>query len=97
MAIADSATGPSFAADGRNNAELSEVGPQGIGKLGALAHQDPPNPMQHHDGLLLSRLDADEAHGRPGHRLADRLRICLVVLAALDVGFTYCAGISFTS
>ena len=75
-----------LAVDRRNNAELGQVGPQGIPKLGALAHQDPPNPMQHHDVLLLCRLHANEAHGRPGHRLADRFRICRVVLAALDVG-----------
>ena len=41
---------------------------------------------QHHDTLLLRGLHAHEAHGRPRHRFADRLRICRVVLAALHVG-----------
>jgi len=54
--------------------------------------RDLPSPMQHPDALLLHRVHANEAHGRQ-----DRLCICRVVLAALDIGFTYCAGISFAS
>lgn len=37
------------------------------------------------DRLLFGSLDRDETHGRPGHRLADCLRIDGVVLTALNV------------
>src|ERR1700688_205616 len=36
--------------------------------------------------LLLGRFDLYETHGRPPHRLADRLGVGRIVLVALDVG-----------
>src|SRR5688572_32544307 len=42
--------------------------------------------MQRQCGLLLDRLDGDEAHGRSGDCLADRLRITRISLAPLNVG-----------
>jgi hypothetical protein len=42
--------------------------------------------MQREGSLLLDRLDRDEAHGRSGDRLADRLRITGISLAPLHVG-----------
>ncbi len=45
-----------------------------------------PRLVKHQDGLLSGALDWNETHLRPRHRLADRLRVGRVVLAALDVG-----------
>ena len=42
--------------------------------------------MQHQTALLLRRFDLHEAHGRPSHRLTDRLGVSGIVLVALDVG-----------
>ena len=56
-----------------------------VRELDALTHQHQPNPMQHHHALLLGALHLDEAHGRPGHRLADRLGISRIVLLPLHV------------
>jgi hypothetical protein len=53
---------------------------------GLLLDQELADPMQLADALLLDRLHRHEAHGRPRHRLADRLRVGGVVLVALDVG-----------
>ena len=41
--------------------------------------------MRHEGRLLVDRLDGDEPHGRPGHRLADRGGIGGIVLAAPHV------------
>src|ERR1039458_8737033 len=42
--------------------------------------------MQHQPALLLGRFDLYKTHGRPPHRLADRLGVGRIVLVALDVG-----------
>jgi hypothetical protein len=42
--------------------------------------------VQHQGGLLLLRLDRDEPHRWPRHRLTDRRRIIRIVLAAFEVG-----------
>jgi hypothetical protein len=53
--------------------------------------------MQQHSSLLLRHLDRHKAHRRPLDRLANRFGIGGILLIALDVRFTYCAGISRTS
>ena len=60
--------------------------PQGIDHLGPLPHQKIARSMQHQPALLLGRFDLHETHGRPPHRLADRLGVGGIVLVALDVG-----------
>jgi hypothetical protein len=62
------------------------VSAQAIDQHGALAHQQFPRAMQDQHALLLFALHRHEAHVRPCHRLADRLGIGRVVLAALEVG-----------
>ena len=57
-------------ANRRRNPELGQVRPHRVRQLRALAAEDQADPMQHHRALLLGRLDADEAHGRSGHRVA---------------------------
>ena len=42
--------------------------------------------MQHQTARLLRRFDLHNAHGRPSHRLTDRLGVSGIVLVALDVG-----------
>ena len=68
------------------NAELSHMRPQRIDQLGPLPHQKIPHSMRHQLALLLGRFDLDKTHGRPPHRLTDRLGIGGIVLVALDVG-----------
>jgi hypothetical protein len=57
-----------------------------IGKLDPLAHQHQPDPVQHHDALLLRALHVDKAHRRSSDRLADRLRIGRIVLDIRPTG-----------
>ena len=68
----------------------SQPGRQGyeprVGQQAPVAHQQQAGPMQHHHALLLRGLHGNKAHGRPAHRLADRLGIGGVVLLPLDVG-----------
>jgi hypothetical protein len=40
--------------------------------------------MQSQQVHLLGRLDADKMHGRPLHRLGDRLSIAIVILVPLE-------------
>src|SRR4030095_2527710 len=74
----------SITALGRHNTELGQVSAQGIAQHRTLAHQQLPGPVQHQGGLLLLRLDRDEPHRRPRHRLTDRGRIIRIVLAAFE-------------
>jgi hypothetical protein len=71
--------------------------PDRVRELNALAHQREPNPVEHHDALLLRAFDHDEAHRRAGDCFADRLRIGSVILLALyiwlDVARRHQAGI----
>ena len=60
--------------------------PQGIDHLGPLPHQKIARPMQHQPALLLDRFDLHKTHGRPPHRLADRLGVGRIVLVALYIG-----------
>ena len=69
-----------------HNAELGQMRPQGIDYLGPLPHQKVARPMQHQPALLLDRFDLHKPHGRPPHRLADRLGVGGIVLVALDIG-----------
>jgi hypothetical protein len=51
-----------------------------------VANQPVAQAEQHLRRLPLRCLDRNKAHPRPAHRLADRLRIGLVVLVARDIG-----------
>ena len=66
--------------------ELGAVAADGVDQHGPLAHQKLARPMQHQHALPLGTLDRHEPHGRPLHRLADRLGVGGVVLLAPDVG-----------
>jgi hypothetical protein len=70
---------------GGGQAELGGIAADGVGQLRTIADQPIPDADQHQGGLLLSGLHRHEAHRRPAHRLAQRLRVCRIVLAALDV------------
>jgi hypothetical protein len=61
------------------------VSAQGIAQHRALALAI-AGPARHQGGLLLLRLDRDEPHRRPRHRLTDRRRIVRIVLAAFEIG-----------
>jgi hypothetical protein len=69
-----------------HNAELRHVRPQSIDQLGPLPHQKVTRAMEHQPALLLGRFDLHKTHGRPPHRLADRLGVGGIVLVTLDVG-----------
>ena len=69
-----------------DDAQLGHVPTKRIHQHGPLAHQQVARPVQHQHRLLLGRLDRHEAHRRPRHRLADRLGVGRIRLAALDVG-----------
>jgi hypothetical protein len=51
---------------------------------GALADKTRPDAVQRQQIALLGRLDRDEVHGRPLHRLGDGLGIPVVVLVSLE-------------
>jgi hypothetical protein len=67
---------------GRHQAELGQMAAQGVHQHGALADQERAYAMQHQDALLLFALHRNEAHVRPPHRLANRLRIAGLGLPA---------------
>ena len=56
--------------------------PHGIDYLGPLPHQKIARAMQHQPALLLGRFDLYKTHGRPPHRLANRLGVGRIVLLA---------------
>jgi hypothetical protein len=68
-----------------HNAELRHVRRQSIDQLGPLPHQKVTRAMEHQPALLLGRFDLHKTHGRPPHRLADRLGVGGIVLVTLDV------------
>ena len=70
---------------GRRQPELSRMTADRIGKLGAIADQPVAHPGQHEGCLLPRALHRHEAHRQPAHRLAQRLGIGRVALAALDI------------
>src|SRR3546814_2731522 len=53
--------------------------------LRALADQQVARPLNRPPALLLDRFDRHEPHRRPTHRLARRLRVPRIILAALQV------------
>jgi len=61
---------------------------------GALPDKPRAHAVEREKIALLGRLDGNEVHGGPLHRLGDGLGIAVVVL---EEGFTYCAGIRRTS
>ena len=72
-----------IATDSGDDAELRQMGTQGIDQRRALTDEKVTGPVQHQDRLLIRRLDLDEAHCRPRHGLADGFRIRHVVLLPL--------------
>ena len=70
----------------RHDAELAKQTARGVDRCRPLPHQQRPNSVSCQDALLLARLDRDEAHVRPAHRLADRLGVGSIGLVTLDVG-----------
>ena len=71
----------------RDQPKLRRIAANRIGQLGALADQPVARAGQHLRCLLFGGLGRDEPPCRPAHRLAQRLGVRRVVLAALDVGF----------
>ncbi len=70
----------------RDDPELGAVTADGVDQHGPLTHQQLASPVQHQYSLALGALDRHEPHGRPGHRLADRLGISGVVLLPPHIG-----------
>jgi len=70
----------------RRLAELGEMAAQRVIGLRALRDQLGAHAVQHGEALLLERLDGHEAHARTRRRLANRLGIERIRLAALQVG-----------
>ena len=77
-----------------DDSELTEMRTHGIHDLGLLAHQKFPRvapeahlrcDVRHQPRLCVLALHGNKPHGRARYRFADRLRIGLVGLAALDV------------
>jgi hypothetical protein len=60
--------------------ELGAVTADGVDQHGALANEQLAASMKHQHALPLGALDRHQAHGRPGHRLADRLSVGRIVL-----------------
>ena len=65
--------------------KLRKMRPERVRQHRLLPDQKRPRTMQHENRLLVGALDRDKPHVRPGHRLANRLRICGVILPALDI------------
>jgi hypothetical protein len=68
---------------GRDDAELRRVTTHSVHQLRPLSHQQVTGTQVHRLGLGLDRLHRHKAHGGARCRLADRLRVVAVVLAAL--------------
>jgi hypothetical protein len=71
---------------GSDDAEFREVSADAVDQLCPLARQHLSHAMQHEDFLLALFLDRNEPHRRPGHGLANGLRIGRVVLVGLHIG-----------
>jgi hypothetical protein len=67
---------------GSDHPELGHMAAQRIGGLETLAHQQRAGLEPHPRCLLFNCLDRHEAHGRPGHRLADGFGIGGIGLVA---------------
>ena len=67
---------------GGREAELGRVTADRVDQLRAIGDQALARCHQHLRGLALRSLDGHEAHARPAHRLADRIGIVPIVLAA---------------
>ena len=70
---------------GHGDAELRRMPADRVDQHRALLDQQVPHSEHRQRRLLLGVLDRHKPHGRPAHRLADRLGVDLVILAALDV------------
>ena len=69
----------------RHDPELRHMRPRRVRQLRALAVEHQADTVKHHHALLFRSLHRHEPHRRPRHRLADRLRIGSVILAALHI------------
>jgi hypothetical protein len=67
---------------GRDNAKFGHGAAQRIAGLDPLPHQHLAGFEPHPGGLLCNGFDRHEAHGRPGHRRAERCGIGGVGLVA---------------
>src|SRR5262245_23904164 len=65
--------------------ELGKMRPKRVCQHRLLPDQERPRAMKHKSSLLVGTFDRDKPHVRPGHRLANRLRIRGVVLPTLDI------------
>ena len=74
------------ASDRCDDAELSQMRADGIDHRGLLADKQVTGTVQRQTALLFNRFGRDEPHVRSGDRFADRLRVCGIILMALDVG-----------
>ncbi len=72
---------------GSNNAKFGRVTANGICHLRPHSDQAFAHSDQHQSCLLFRCLYWHESHRRPTHRLTNGLRICGIVLSALDVRF----------
>jgi hypothetical protein len=69
-----------------DDTELRRVPADRIAQHRALLGQQIAHLQEHQRRLLLAALDRHKAHPRPAHRLADRVGVNRVVLAAFDIG-----------
>jgi hypothetical protein len=70
------------------NAKLGKMGAKCIGYSVLLSNQEMARAVEHQAALLLRSLSLNEPHGRPPHRLANRLRIRGIVLLSFDLKLT---------
>ena len=71
---------------GQHHTELGQHRAQPVDQRRALLDEALTHPMQGKQCLLLGTLDRYKTHVGPTHRLADRLGVVAVILAALPVG-----------
>src|SRR5437868_14386305 len=71
----------------RDDAKLAKMTADRVYQHGSLPHQQVACSMVQKCGLLMRRLHRYETHSRPADRLADRLGICSIGLAAANIGF----------
>ena len=70
---------------GRGQPKLRRIAADGVGQLRTVANQPVAHAHEHQARLLFWRLDRDEPHRRPAHRLAQRFGVGRIILTALDI------------
>src|SRR5688572_30176630 len=71
--------------DGRDDAKLGKMCPNGIDDGILLPHEEVARAMEHQAALLFRRLSLDEPHVRPNNGFADRLSIGSIILLSLEI------------